>query len=112
MSAKSKKGIMKKIIIVCIATFMLSCSKDSPSDIEPDFIEIFVSKAPLSGANLKYTEVKHNGSKILFFPEDYFVNAGDFLLIYFDKGSTKIKKDNKHIFSAQVRSTISTTSGT
>lgn len=40
MSAKSKKGIMKKIIIVCIATFMLSCSKDSPSDIEPDFIEI------------------------------------------------------------------------
>ena len=38
---------MKKYIIICIAIFMLSCSKDSPSEIEPDIIEI--AKGILNG---------------------------------------------------------------
>ncbi|PID70405.1 hypothetical protein CSB37_01805 [bacterium DOLZORAL124_38_8] len=93
--------------------YKLVVSEIAPTRInEPDFIEILVQQAPEEGANIKYTAIKQNGSVLKFFPEDYLVHKGDFILIYFDRQNTALKKDNKHIFSAAKRSGLSRTSGT
>ncbi len=56
-------------------------SPDRKSETGPDFIELYVKSASNDPVNLKYLEIKHNGTSLYTFETDFLVNVGEFLVI-------------------------------
>lgn len=66
-------------------------SPDRDTEKGGDFIEIYFRAGPKK-INLKYAEVKHNGTTLYFFEEDFWVSPQQFLTIWVGKDFSGITK--------------------
>ncbi len=90
----------------------VSPDRDFPNE-KIDFIELFISHTKKATANLKYCEIKHNGTPLFFFETDFWVKNGDFVIINFDGNPPIIsKKYNPFVISTNKKKSISSGSGT
>jgi len=90
----------------------VSPDRDLPN-AKIDFIELFVAHAKDGKANLKYCEIKHNGTPLFFFQTDFWVEEGDFIIVNFDGLSPSISKNsNPFIISTNGKDGLSSGSGT
>ncbi len=94
-------------------TLLISEISPKADDAIFDFLELFVANAPIDGANLKYLEVKHNGTPLFFFDYDFIVQAGDFIIINFDNLPFSLHSiGNIHHISTDKKDGLSSGSGT
>lgn len=77
-----------------------------------DFIEIYFKTGP-SKINLKYGEIKHNGTSLYFFEDDFWVSPNQFLTLWIGKEFSGIVKNTApyEIFSDK-KEGLSSGSGT
>ena len=88
-------------------------SPDRDKNNGPEFIELYVQSLKTDRANLKYLEVKHNGSSLILIEHDLFVGAGDFILIKTNQDSSAVVRSSAPIeIHTSARNSISKGSGT
>lgn len=93
------------------AEFLLS--EASPQNIENDFLEIIINKANQDEINLKYLEVKHNGTRLFHIETDYWVNKNDILVVEFNDTPFSItQNENRHTITTAKKDGLSAGSGT
>ncbi len=87
-------------------------SEISPNQTFPknDFLEIYFRSGP-EQINLKYAEIKHNGTTLYFFEEDFWVKPGEFLVLEMDTILSSKKTPPYRIYSSK-RKGLSAGSGT
>ncbi len=97
------------------ATIELLVSEISPdrdSEKGGDFIEIYVKSGP-SKINLKYLEIKHNGTPLYYFDSDFWVSPDQFITLYVGKDTTGIVKNTApYVLYSSAKSGLSSGSGT
>lgn len=92
-------------------TFLLS--EASPKNRENDFLEFRIAHSGEEKINLKYFEVKHNGTSLFVMAEDFWVSPEDFIGVVFDDQPFAISsQDSLHILSTDKRPYLSGGSGT
>ncbi len=90
----------------------VSPDRDDPNP-KIDFIELFVASANNEKSNLKYAEIKHNGTPLFFFETDFWVKEGDFIVINFDDSPPAVTKNsNPFAISTNAKNGLSSGSGT
>lgn len=88
-------------------------SPDRDSEKGNEFIELFVKSTTDDIANLKYLEVKHNGTPLIYVDHDFEVEEGDFVVLKLDENQPSVtRKTNPHQISTNKRDGISAGSGT
>ncbi len=65
-------------------------SPNRDSETGPDFIELYIKSANTNPINLKYLEIKHNGTSLININYDFRVREGDFLVIKPDQETSDI----------------------
>ncbi len=94
-SFKHTKGFPNKKSPSFPADFKIVISEISPdreANKGGDFIELYVVQGD-ERINLKYLEVKHNGTPLYYFTDDFWVSPGQFLTIWVGKPLTGIVKN-------------------
>ncbi len=84
----------------------------SPSNNDIDFIEVYIKSGP-EKINLKYLEIKHNGTSLWKFDTDFFVKPGEYIILNVgtnDYGITQ--KTNPYTLQSNKKSGLSSGSGT
>lgn len=88
-------------------------SPDRDAETGFDFVELYVKSTKGEKANLKYLEIKHNGTPLIFVEHDWWVEAGDFIVVQFDDQAPRVHSDKTpHRVSTNARSGLSSGSGT
>ena len=79
-----------------------------------DFIEIFVDDIfGADSANLKYLEIKHNGTPLFLAESDFWVQEGDFLLVLLDGNTAGVREESFGFeISTSAKEGLSSGSGT
>lgn len=87
-------------------------SEISPDQAAPkkDFLEIYFRSGP-EQINLKYAEIKHNGTPLYFFEEDFWVKPGEFLVLEIGATLSSKKTAPYKIYSSKLKG-LSAGSGT
>ncbi|MCF7917709.1 hypothetical protein K9L27_01735 [Candidatus Gracilibacteria bacterium] len=95
-----------------IEFFISEISPDRDTEIGSDFIELFIQSANTSPINLRYLEVKHNGTPLMFLDSDFWAETGDFIVIQTNGNSTGfINSLNPYFISTDKKDGISAGSG-
>jgi hypothetical protein len=90
----------------------VSPNRDLPN-AKIDFIELFIASTKEKIANLKYCEIKHNGTPLFFFEKNFWVKTGDFIVLELNGLPPMISKNsNPFIISTNKKNNISAGSGT
>ena len=80
----------------------LLISEVSPDRNDPqeaiDFIELFIPSSNEDPVNLKYLEVKHNGTPLLFIENDSWVDVGNFIVLKIDGNPPAIPGASNQIY--------------
>ncbi|MCF7812069.1 hypothetical protein K9M59_00460 [Candidatus Gracilibacteria bacterium] len=78
-----------------------------------DFLELFVRYSSEDPINLKYLEIKHNGTQLFFAEQDFWVQQGDYIVAEFNNmAPALVRNSNPHRISTNARNNISAGSGT
>lgn len=87
-------------------------SPDRDADKGGDFIEFYISQGG-EKINLKYLEIKHNGTSLYYFKDDFFVSPGQFLTIWVGKSASGIiKRRSPYEIASSKKEGLSAGSGT
>ncbi len=88
-------------------------SPDRKTETGPDFIELYVKSASDEEINLKYLEIKHNGTSLYTFETDFLVSAGEFIVIKLGQSSLEIiSSSSPYEIHTDKRDGLSSGSGT
>jgi PKD repeat protein len=80
---------------------------------EVDFIELYIKSTVPDRVNLKYLEIKHNGTSLILVNQDLWVQTGDFIVLQFDGNPPAIQPITNPIqISTNERDGLSSGSGT
>ncbi|MBT7772379.1 hypothetical protein HN713_01645 [bacterium] len=78
---------------------------------ETDFVELIVRSSFENPANLKSFELKHNGTRLVFFPNNFFVSSGDRIVVELSGAETFSHENGVHTVGSLVEN-LSSGSGT
>jgi hypothetical protein len=111
--SKGMKNFSEPVSSHDIELLISEISPDRESEKGTEFIELFVSSVLGDTANLRYLEIKHNGTPLISVDHDFEVREGDFIVLKLDGNPPSIvKKTNPHQISTNKRDGISAGSGT
>jgi hypothetical protein len=97
----------------CPSDAEIVLSEASPKHIEHDFLELLIKNSDQEKTNLKYLEVKHNGTSLFHIETDYWIDADDRVVIEFNDTPFSItKKETHHVISTTKKDGLSAGSGT
>ncbi len=103
-----KSPVFAEDVVILISEISMNRDKEKGGD----FIEIYFKEGP-SKINLKYCEIKYNGTSLYFFENDFWVSPKQFLTIWVGKNFSGIVKNTApyEIFSSK-KDGLSAGSGT